>query len=235
MPVLAYAGANVSNGNAVTTVFPYNFKILDQTHIEVKVDGVLKVLGADYTVSGVGLSGGGNVTMTAAPANNAVVQRARKVPYTRVQGYQNNGDFKELTVDNDLDTIEMQVQQAVADAARAFKAPLSVTADQVLTDAAWTGRASKWMGFDALGNFILGAGAVGVPVETVVQIVGTVAQLKAVAAPGAAVAYLVLGFAAAGDGGGGFFWWNAADVAADNGGTILQLTAGGAGRFNRLF
>jgi hypothetical protein len=101
MPVGAYAGANVSNGNGVTTLFPYNFKILDQTHIEVKVDGVLKVLGADYTVTGVGLSNGGNVVFGVAPANLAVVQRARKVPYTRGQDYQNNGDFKENTVDTD--------------------------------------------------------------------------------------------------------------------------------------
>jgi hypothetical protein len=100
MPVGAYAGANVSNGNGVTTLFPYNFKILDQTHIEVKVDGVLKVLGADYTVTGVGLSNGGNVVFGVAPANGAVVQRARKVPYTRAQDYQNNGDFKENTVDS---------------------------------------------------------------------------------------------------------------------------------------
>jgi hypothetical protein len=49
----------------------------------VKVDGVLKVLGADYTVTGVGLSNGGNVVFGAAPANGAVVQRARKVPYVR--------------------------------------------------------------------------------------------------------------------------------------------------------
>jgi hypothetical protein len=51
------------------------------------------------------------------------------------QDYQNNGDFKEVTVDSTLDLLEMQVQQLAADIARAFKAPLSVTADQVLADA----------------------------------------------------------------------------------------------------
>jgi hypothetical protein len=68
-----------------------------------------------------------------APANGAVVQRARKVPYKRDQDYQYNGDLREEVVDPDLDTIEMQVQQLAADIARAFKAPLSVTADQVLS------------------------------------------------------------------------------------------------------
>src|SRR6266404_3335754 len=99
MPVGLYAGANVSNGNGVATLFPYNFKVLDQAHIEVKVDGVLKVLGADYTVTGVGNSGGGNVVFGVAPANLAVVQRARKVPYKRDTDYQANGDLREDTLD----------------------------------------------------------------------------------------------------------------------------------------
>lgn len=235
MPTPAYAGANVSNGNGVTTLFPYNFKILDQAHIEVKVDGVLQVLGAAYAVTGVGLSGGGNVVMTVAPAAGTAVQRARKVPYVRTQDYQNNGDFKEVTVDNDLDTTEMQVQQLAADMARALKAPLSVTADQVLSDAAWSGRPSKWLGYDATGALIVGTGAVGVPVETVIQVVDSIAQLKALGAPGGAVTYLVRGFAAAGDGGGGFYYWDAVSVTADDGGMVIQLNAGGAGRFKKLF
>lgn len=235
MPVGAYSGAQTSIGNAVTTVFPYAWKILDQTHIEVRVDGVLKVLGADYTVSGVGASNGGNVTFTVAPALNAVVQRARKVPYVRTTDYQANGDLKEDTLDADQDNEEMQVQQIAADIVRAFKAPLSVIADQALSDADWAARANKFMAFNAIGTFILSAGAVGVPIESVIQVLDTIAQLKALAVPGSAVTYLVRGFAAAGDGGGGFYWWKAADVTADNGGTILQLNAGGNGRFNKLF
>jgi hypothetical protein len=158
MPVGLYAGANVSNGNGVTTLFPYNFKILDQTHIEVKVDGVVKALGADYAVTGVGLSNGGNVVFTVAPANGAVVQRARKVPYKRDTDYQANGDLREDTLDPDLDLEEMQIQQLAADIARAFKAPLSVTADQVLTDAQWAARALMMLGFDGAGNFGVFAG-----------------------------------------------------------------------------
>jgi hypothetical protein len=87
----------------------------------VKVDGVVQPLGADYSVTGVGLSNGGNVVFLVAPANGAVVQRARKVPYKRDQDYQYNGDLREEVVDPDLDTIEMQVQQLAADIARASR------------------------------------------------------------------------------------------------------------------
>lgn len=153
MPVPAYAGANVSVGNGVTAIFPYNFEILDQAHVEVRVDGVLKVIGADYTVSGVGLSTGGNITFGVAPANGSAVQRARKVPYLRLVDYQANGDLKENTLDADLDISEMQIQQLAADIIRAFKAPLSVTGDLTLSDANWAGRASGVLGFDAAGNF----------------------------------------------------------------------------------
>ena len=66
-------------------------------------------------------------------------------------------------------------------------------------------------------------------------IVDSIAVLKSILTPAAALTYIVRGFAAVGDGGGGFYWWNAADVTADNGGTVIQLNIGGAGRFNKLF
>jgi hypothetical protein len=66
-------------------------------------------------------------------------------------------------------------------------------------------------------------------------VLDSIAALKALPVPNVPATYLVRGFAAAGDGGGGFYWWNAADVTADNGGTIIQLNAGGNGRFNKLF
>ena len=66
------------------------------------------------------------------------------------------------------------------------------------------------------------------------QALDSIAALKALAAPATSVTYLVRGFTAAGDGGGGFYWWNAADNTADNGGTVIQLNAGGVGRFNKL-
>jgi len=60
-------------GDAAILVFAYDFKISADTDIEVyHVDnagaGVLLTLTTDYTVSGVGVAGGGNVTLTAAYA-----------------------------------------------------------------------------------------------------------------------------------------------------------------------
>lgn len=71
--------------------------------------------------------------------------------------------------------------------------------------------------------------------DSSVQVVDTIAVLKALSAPSSAVTYLVRGYAAVQDGGGGFYWWDAASGTADDGGTVIQLNAGGAGRFKKLF
>lgn len=60
----------------------------------------------------------------------------------------------------------------------------------------------------------------------------TVASLKALSAPPDAATYTVLGYYAAGDGGGGTYVWNATDTTTDNGGTVIQPSAGGVGRWN---
>ena len=44
----------------------------------------------------------------------------------------------------------------------------------------------------------------------------------------------VLGYWAAGDNGGGDFWFDAVSTAADNGGTIIQVTGVPTGRWKRV-
>lgn len=151
MPVGAYVPSTFT-GNAVTTVTPYNFKILDQTHLKATLDGVVKTLGADYTVDGVGASNGGNVTWLTAPGNGVAGLLYREVPYTRTEDYQANGDLREQTLDKDLDLREMQIQQLAAIVSRALKAPASVSADQVLSAADWAARNGMVLGFDGSGN-----------------------------------------------------------------------------------
>jgi parallel beta-helix repeat protein len=68
-----------------------------------------------------------------------------------------------------------------------------------------------------------------------IQVVDTIAQMKAAAPPTSEQTYLVRGYYAAGDGGGGTFRWNGSDSTSDNGGTIISLNAGGTGRWNRIY
>lgn len=153
MPVTAVYAPNASTGNGVTTVFPYDFSIIDQSHILVTVDGVEQTLGVDYTVDGVGDPGGGNVTFSVAPASATEVVRAREVPYIRSTDYQANGSFREDTVDNDFDLLQMQIQQ-VESRALALDKSAGIAGLIPGTETA-TGRANRVIGFDDSGDVAL--------------------------------------------------------------------------------
>lgn len=153
MPVTDQTTSNSSTGNGVTTVYPYTFKILDQNDLLVEVDGVTKTLTTHYTVSGVGASGGGNVTFVTAPASDAVVVLSRSMAYSRDTDYQENGDLLAATLDEDVDRVTMLVQQVRQLIRRAVKLPSGVTTDQVLgTGNTAAERASKLIGFDSDGD-----------------------------------------------------------------------------------
>lgn len=114
MTVPAYTGPNTSIANGVTTTFPYGFKILAATDLQVTVNGLLRVLGTHYTVTGVGAEGGGNVEMLAPPVANSTVVRKRAMPYTRATQYQNLGDLHASTLNDDQDAPVMMIQQLAA-------------------------------------------------------------------------------------------------------------------------
>jgi hypothetical protein len=113
MTVAASYTPNAYTANGSTTVFPYGFKIYDETHITVTVDGVTQTLTTDYTVSGVDNAGGGNVTFVVAPANGEVVSLLRSVGLSRDTDYQTNGELQAARLNEDLDRLWMALQEAV--------------------------------------------------------------------------------------------------------------------------
>lgn len=151
MPVLDQTTSNSYTGNGVTTVFAYTFKLLDSADVLVTVDGVTKTLTTHYTVSGVGASGGGNITFLAAPANAAEVVIQRDMDYLRETDYQDNGDLLAATLDEDIDRVVMQVQQVRDVGVRSIKIPAGETTNQLIAVAA-ADRANKAVIFDASGN-----------------------------------------------------------------------------------
>ena len=68
MTVTASYSPDSYNGDGSTVIFPYTFKIFaegDLTVVQVGTDGTetVKTLTTDYSVSGVGVASGGNVTI----------------------------------------------------------------------------------------------------------------------------------------------------------------------------
>lgn len=94
------------------TSFEYDFLILDEDHIQVRIDGTLKTLTTHYTISGVGTQSGGTVTLVS-PASATAAQvwtLERSVPIVRAADYQTSGDYLAATVNTEQDK-QLQILQ----------------------------------------------------------------------------------------------------------------------------
>lgn len=114
-------------GNGVTTVFAYNFRILDAAHIEVvrTVNGTASTVSpSEYTVSGVGSNAGGNVTFTIAPAAGQTITVVRNAPFTQQVDLENQGAYYAETIEEALDLAAMRDQQMAEELTRAVKLPV---------------------------------------------------------------------------------------------------------------
>ncbi|EPX2487358.1 tail spike protein [Klebsiella michiganensis] len=101
---------NIYTANGLTTVFAYEFYLISASDIQVTINGSEVTSG--YTVSGVGNTGGGEVTFLIAPANGATVIFERVTPTYRLTDYQDNGDLLADTVNKDFDRLWMAIQRA---------------------------------------------------------------------------------------------------------------------------
>lgn len=101
---------NRSTANGVTTVFAYTFKIYDKSEIEVLSNTTPLTVDVDFTVDGVGVDGGGNVTISSAPSNGTIITRLRKQPTTQASNYQSE-TFPPERIEKDFDKLAMRLQQ----------------------------------------------------------------------------------------------------------------------------
>ncbi|CAB4121140.1 Bacteriophage T7 tail fibre protein [uncultured Caudovirales phage] len=136
-------------GDGTTTVFAYNFKILDATHLNVYLAGVLQTSG--YSVTGVGADAGGGVVFGTAPGSGTTVLLQRIVPLTQPVSTVDNATILSSVLDTALDRVTMQTQQNSADIAGSIKTPAADPAlDMTLPVQA--ARANKYFYFDANGK-----------------------------------------------------------------------------------
>lgn len=154
MSVQSQTPYNSYTANGATTVFPYTFLLLEAGDLTVTVDGVVKTLTTDYTISGLGTPSGGNVTFLSAPANGAKVLLSRLLTIQRLTDYQDNGDLFAETLNQDLDRIWLALQQLQQNDIRALKLPYDTATDQAVSEEA-ADRIGKLITFDSSGNMIL--------------------------------------------------------------------------------
>lgn len=136
------------NGNGSTTVFAYDFRILDQSHVVVTLKSAANVetvqtLTTNYTVSGVGGSTGGNITMVVAPASGEQLTFSRSIPQTQEVDLANRGGVQPEILEAAYDKLTQLSQDKVellnrmprfpvSSALTAVELPLTLTANTAL-------------------------------------------------------------------------------------------------------
>lgn len=183
-------------------------------------------LTTDYTLTGAGDEDGGALTLTVAHGNlssSYKISIINNLAATQGIRYPRNDKFPAQTHERGLDRLTMLVQRLVDRMDRALQLSDGDTTSVLGRLPNAIDRASKFFAWNASGQPIASAGTTtGAPVETVQQVVNSVAALKALAIPAAAVTVFVLGYYAPLDLGGGAYYWDSASTATDNGGSVLR-------------
>lgn len=112
----------IYTANGLTTVFPFEFYIINAGDLQVSINGTVVTSG--YSVSGTGNVGGGDVNFITPPASGSVVILERVVPTYRLTDYQDNGDLLADTVNKDFDRLWMAIQRSFIYLGLALRRPL---------------------------------------------------------------------------------------------------------------
>jgi len=145
------------SGNGSTTVFAYTFKILDDDEIQVIIRSstgteTVKTKTTDYTVSGVGSAGGGNITFVTAPTSTQTVVLRRLTTQTQETDYIANDPFPADSHEDALDRITMVAQEIQEELGRAIKLSKTNTMTSTEFTVAAADRANKILAFDNSGE-----------------------------------------------------------------------------------
>lgn len=133
------------------TIFVVPFAFLDEDHVEVYVNDVLKTKTTDYTISGEGEEDGGSVTLLVASAAADSVVLVRNVPYELVTHVPLSGDLDIAALNLQFSLFTMMLQQLEAAQTRSLRQPASDEDDLDDLPVA-ASRASKYLAFDADGQ-----------------------------------------------------------------------------------
>ena len=124
-----------STANGSTTEFSFAFNVNNTSDIDVFVDGVLKTESVHYDIkdstdaAGLNSDGTGKVVFITTPtdytpANNEIVSIKSSVPLSRTSVYTAGGNITAASLENDFDTITMQIGDNNEILNRSLKAPV---------------------------------------------------------------------------------------------------------------
>lgn len=164
MTVATTANRIVYNGNGATTAFSFPYRFFANGDLVVTVTtaaGVTstKVLNTDYTVAGAGLSGGGTVSMTVAPASGEKLTIQRILAITQSVDYVDNDPLPASSLEDPIDRLTMIAQQLKDSLDRAAVLPAQLTGINATLPIP---QAGQLLGWDATGTSIVNTSAAAV-------------------------------------------------------------------------
>jgi trimeric autotransporter adhesin len=145
------------SGNGSLTTFAYGFKVFDQDDLTVILRAsngteTVQTITTDYTVTGVGDVGGGNVVFGTAPASGVTVVILREMDLEQGLDLVPNDPFPAQSLEDSLDKLTFMVQQHNEELGRAIKASRTnvLAGSEFVISAA--DRANKVFSFDGSGD-----------------------------------------------------------------------------------
>lgn len=142
----------VYTGSAGVGPYSFPFEVLEQTDINVYLNDTLLALTSDYTVSISSTFGTGSITLVDTPtsADEITIVGARAIE--RTTDFTTGGDFFANTLNDEMDSQTILVQQVAETAERSLRAPVTDPTSINMTLPRAADRAGKFLAFDANGN-----------------------------------------------------------------------------------
>lgn len=152
-----YAITNVARrvvytGSAGVGPYAFSFPVLANTDIAVYKNTTLLTLTTDYTVSISSTTGQGSVTLVSAATGSDRITIVGARSIQRSTDFVTGGDFFANTLNTELDSEVIFVQQVAETAERALRAPVTDPTSINMTLPLNTTRANKYLTFDSSGN-----------------------------------------------------------------------------------
>ena len=148
-PITATARRVVYSGSAGTGPYNFSFPVLTSTDIDVYKDTTKLTLTTDYSVTISASDGTGSVTLGSAATSDNTVTIVGARAIQRTTDFMTVGDLLASSLNTELDSQTIFVQQASEDATRAIKAPVTDPTSIDMTLPVKASRLGKLLGFDS--------------------------------------------------------------------------------------
>lgn len=145
----------VYTGSAGVGPYAFSFEIIDASDVDVYKNDTLLTLTTNYTVT-INSNGTGSVTLVSAATGSDRITIVGARAIERTTDFVTGGDLFANTLNEEIDSQTIFVQQVAETAERSIKAPVTDPTNINMTLPINTVRAGKTLAFDASGNPVAG-------------------------------------------------------------------------------